>query len=1466
MRRSGGYTSSYGGHESPAISGDDESKISNDISSATAKDVLESAYQDKYNLMKSAYEKRIVQLSEVIQDTCMSICSDELLNSMKLDNTSSAFMPAHISEILNVHIDGERERYIHDMVQKTASLEVQSSQSNEKVIQMTAKIAKLEIKVDKGRKTQNSLDLLQEKMRLMEEQYNKLSSESQVDGRRLRSMIDELEKENHNHLGHIETINTQMRERIGECETLKSQNDTQLNDIRVLESQFEQSTRDLAAIEALDAKEQQIKIELQADVSQLKADKEALSTELADARNKIRFLDAEVIRLELSEREKEGFVAESKDKMAALMKQVEGMLQDEAEESNRTIGVVHAKMKDLRHKLFVEVTKEKRYSSSLVEELQSLRSYKDEKSRELRNAVDDEIVMREKYQREQQKALELTAQLSDAEILVKECRSRTMEAELKAKAAIETVKNMEDDGRAQSERDKRLDYLNIRDSTYRMHYQNEQLRHSYAGTSSLHPVSAANVQSGHQHHAHGAQPSEHSGHHSHHQSSHHHVESALKGAKDIWMQEKSVLETANAQYIVKIEQLQSELAMSHREHQSTQADHEETLQTQGRVHSSKLDTAQRQHAHEVKLLSHRLGEAERNVDKLRNMVGEKNKHTNALMSDIQDAHKVKEQADQEKDYHRQRHEYHKEQHEHHEGHHKHHKDRHEYYAKLYEDLHTEYRAVHQQKEGLESEVQRLTDELASASAAVSNMRQPAVQNGESTEDASALREEIEELREQLRLSKLAAIKFQEKFKNLEQEIEHTMKKATGHSSEVRKSFLGSGIFGQIDNLVQGLDDSSTSPSKIDDKVNRRETVTVTSTRRAHFAGGNDLEENMEKTVQLEDNVRMASDLQAREQEIERLTEELDKVKKQAMVDQSEDAAMLNDMRAKFENLTQLYENNVKVKENEHAQAQEAKDSEITSLQVKLGESIKVEGLEHEREETREHKKRRESIAEKLLSVTASQQELQEQLGNLKSELENTEKELDEVRLSKKDTEEELSKTKAKLQGLSESSKRVKDETLQEEMKRVRAEAVEKDIELERLKHLHERDMAMLKEKQAGSRSLNAFSPPAEPGSSNTDSLGNSNGNGMYESVCKGLLDALLEGQFINPGTALEVNNCARSHQKGDRHISNSLQAQGILARTLDAYKTDYQSALQKVMSEAEALRAQLNSSKGRPYDETISLDGDNSSRGGHMVVGELEQSKHEHALVVELTKLEGDSRVQTLLAQMNDLKKRHTVELDRQGGEHSTQMELLSVRHASAVELLEEQIRDLKQTVTSQQDSLSDSQANRTSTTETKLQLERNKRKELMRNFEEVEQSYRVTIEELETENLALEQRCEKAELLVTKLKMDLIAAAGVTRKQDPEDLEKSSLRDKDKSRDKERRREKEGAPAPKTSSRSPVRAHYMTTVSEDFDGEGHHKVGEHFDHIVKSHYPRTGRSGKDKSSAIEKERSSYGKSSRNKK
>jgi len=199
-----------------------------------------------------------------------------------------------------------------------------------------------------------------------------------------------------------------------------------------------------------------------------------------------------------------------------------------------------------------------------------------------------------------------------------------------------------------------------------------------------------------------------------------------------------------------------------------------------------------------------------------------------------------------------------------------------------------------------------------------------------------------------------------------------------------------------------------------------------------------------------------------------------------------------------------------------------------------------------------------------------------------------------------------------------------------------------------------------------------------------------------------------------------------------------------------------------------------------------------------------------------------------------------------------------------------------------------------------------------------------VTIEGLETTNVALEQRCEKAELQVTKLKMDLISSSNVgngtvsgpgkaflkgdnddgssigdefatstrrasysSRKEKDKDRDKERDRDRDKEKDKDKKDkkekkdkgrssreidreiegekdvgEKESKSRPKTSSHSPSRSsgttkHYMTAVNADFDSQGHHFVGDHFNREVKSHYPRMGRNGDGKHSQSQNLRSS---------
>ena len=269
-----------------------------------------------------------------------------------------------------------------------------------------------------------------------------------------------------------------------------------------------------------------------------------------------------------------------------------------------------------------------------------------------------------------------------------------------------------------------------------------------------------------------------------------------------------------------------------------------------------------------------------------------------------------------------------------------------------------------------------------------------------------------------------------------------------------------------------------------------------------------------------------------------------------------------------------------------------------------------------------------------------------------------------------------------------------------------------------------------------------------------------------------MLDALLLGQLIDKSLAQDLNRAVQNAKKSPVGLGQIVQ--GKVQTALETYKAEYQSALAVTISQSEALQVRVSDLQtqlrreqsgsrglnGSHYDEALSVDAD-SSRGGASALAELEQTRHEHAILVELTKLEGDARTKMLLEEMKDLQKRHTAEIERTDRNKKEEMRLLKTQSEAQLAGLQEEVRSLKQTISYQADSLTDASQVRTSTLDTKLQMERNRRKELIREFEKIESQHRITIEELESANLGLEQRCERAELQVTRLKMDLLAGSG---------------------------------------------------------------------------------------------------------
>ena len=280
-------------------------------------------------------------------------------------------------------------------------------------------------------------------------------------------------------------------------------------------------------------------------------------------------------------------------------------------------------MVNLRHKLSTEIQKEKRHSASQMEELEALRTYKEEKAREIRILQEDEALLREKLGREQQRVLEFQMLHTESSADVASMKKSVEDAEFRSRQSLDALKIVEErlianekkfseelslaEQRVRVESAKEmsdaLEHMDVRERTYKLRYQNElgamqnQLRHSYGGKPTpFH--SQAQAQAGAQ--AAGGmagliagmqqptggmiqnQPSQivhvPTGSHpgaggAEGQIGTLQAEVILKQTKEHWLKERSLLESAAADHIVKIEALESELATLKR----SNSQHRETM-------------------------------------------------------------------------------------------------------------------------------------------------------------------------------------------------------------------------------------------------------------------------------------------------------------------------------------------------------------------------------------------------------------------------------------------------------------------------------------------------------------------------------------------------------------------------------------------------------------------------------------------------------------------------------------------------------------------------------------------------------------------------------------------------------------------------------------------------------------------------------------------------------------------------
>jgi hypothetical protein len=139
---------------------------------------LDKQFQQRYKILKTAYEDRIQQLSLTLEETCNHIASNEIIESLKEDPDSSIFVPNFIQDILYSHLKSDREKYILDILNYQA--ELKHSLHNQKQIceEQNETILSLQEEVDRGKEAEEVISSMKKQLQTLNEHYQQLSEQA----------------------------------------------------------------------------------------------------------------------------------------------------------------------------------------------------------------------------------------------------------------------------------------------------------------------------------------------------------------------------------------------------------------------------------------------------------------------------------------------------------------------------------------------------------------------------------------------------------------------------------------------------------------------------------------------------------------------------------------------------------------------------------------------------------------------------------------------------------------------------------------------------------------------------------------------------------------------------------------------------------------------------------------------------------------------------------------------------------------------------------------------------------------------------------------------------------------------------------------------------------------------------------------------------------------------------------------
>ena len=400
---------------------------------------LEQHFKEKYKSLRTAYMQRVRQLADVVTDTCAGLFTDEMLEEMKGDKLSITFIPSHINEIIERHLDSERELFIHQTVDRCSTLEVDLSKATNMIRSQQLLISKNDDEIVKLKRFEvTNLELVAD----LKARNSKIQ-DCEIEAKKLSNKIFELEDLSMNSSETIERMRSDLLRKESENSQLQEAVQEARAKILQYEESLERKAHDLEELELAEYNERSLREDLKEELTTRSKQNGTQQAEINDLRIDIRFLKEALERKDADLQAKLQEERRTRDKVDALMEQVEGMLTQEAKISNATIEAMHEKMKILRHRLAQDIAREKRVSAALQDELSVVKAIKDDKVRELKVFVEEESRLRATLLTEQQANSALNKETQRLAKAITEGKMMLLAAESDAKALNDRVAEME---------------------------------------------------------------------------------------------------------------------------------------------------------------------------------------------------------------------------------------------------------------------------------------------------------------------------------------------------------------------------------------------------------------------------------------------------------------------------------------------------------------------------------------------------------------------------------------------------------------------------------------------------------------------------------------------------------------------------------------------------------------------------------------------------------------------------------------------------------------------------------------------------------------------------------------------------------------------------------------------------------------------------------------------------------------